>query len=257
MASDQVCARKRGGEAGPLLEATGVRREFRSGPSLLQVLRGVDLTVAPGEIIAVVGSSGTGKSTLLHILGTLDRPDSGEVRFRGEDLFGLGEAALAEFRNRNLGFVFQFHHLLPEFTAGENVMMPGLIRGKTRVEAGRRAKDLLEEVGLSERIDHKPGELSGGEQQRVALARSLYASPSMVLADEPTGNLDPDTARGLHSLMYDLARRHGQSWIVVTHNEQLAGMADRRVEMSSGLLRERPANSPARERPKDEMPELR
>lgn len=257
MASDRDSRTAADGGAGPLLQATGVCREFRSGPSLLQVLRGVDLVVSRGEIIAVVGASGTGKSTLLHILGTLDRPDSGTVLFRGNDLFLMGEAGLAEFRNRNLGFVFQFHHLLPEFTAEENVMMPGLIRGKTRREARRRALDLLDEVGLSERIDHKPGELSGGEQQRVALARSLYASPSMMLADEPTGNLDPETARGLHLLMYDLARRHGQSWIVVTHNEQLAGMADRRVEMSSGLLRERPANSPARERPKDEMPELR
>lgn len=245
------------GQAAPLMEATGVRREFRSGPSLLHVLRGVDLTIGRGEIIAVVGASGTGKSTLLHILGTLDRPDGGRVLFRGQDLFGLGEEALAEFRNRNLGFVFQFHHLLPEFTAAENVMMPGLIRGESRREARRRAAGLLDEVGLTERIEHKPGELSGGEQQRVALARSLYAAPSLVLADEPTGNLDPETARGLHTLMYDLARRHGQSWIVVTHNEQLAGMADRRVEMSAGLLRERPASAPAREIPRDEMPELR
>jgi len=215
-----------------------VTRVFAAAGGPLRILAGVDLTLREGEIVAILGASGAGKSTLLHILGGLDRPTAGSVRFAGEELFRLSEAALARFRNRNLGFVFQFHHLLPEFTAEENVMMPGLIQRLTPGQARRRARELLGEVGLAERLEHKPAELSGGEQQRVALARALFSHPRMVLADEPTGNLDSATARGLHQLMYTLARRHALAWIVVTHNEQLAGLADRKTRIEDGLLRE-------------------
>lgn len=224
-------------ETDVLLEARGLHREFRMAGARLHILQGVDLALRRGEIVAIMGASGAGKSTLLHILGGLDRPTSGEVLFQGQDLFRLSENSLARFRNRNLGFVFQFHHLLPEFTAEENVMMPGLIQKRPPAEARRRARELLAEVGLADRVEHKPDELSGGEQQRVAVARSLYAHPSLVLADEPSGNLDPGTARGLHDLMYTLARRHEQAWIVVTHNDGLAQLADRRTRLEDGLLR--------------------
>jgi lipoprotein-releasing system ATP-binding protein len=235
----------------PLLAAEEVHREFHMAGARLHILRGVEVELHAGEILAIMGASGAGKSTLLHVLGGLDRPDRGRVLFLGEDIFRLNETALARFRNRNLGFVFQFHHLLPEFTAEENVMMPGLIMKNPPGEARRRAAELLAEVGLAERLGHKPDELSGGEQQRVALARSLYARPRLVLADEPTGNLDPDTARGLHELMYTLARRHGQAWVVVTHNEQLAELADTRTRLDDGVLRVqgRGRTAPARERP--------
>jgi lipoprotein-releasing system ATP-binding protein len=224
------------GQAGILLEAVEIHREFRMPGATLHILNGVDLRLREGEILAIVGTSGAGKSTLLHILGALDRPTSGRVLYRGDDLFRMSEAARARFRNQNLGFVFQFHHLLPEFTAEENVMMPGLIRKHPRAQARERARALLEEVGLLGRAEHKPAELSGGEQQRVALARSLYGAPGLVLADEPTGNLDPVTARGLHELMYTLARRHRQAWVLVTHNEQLADLADRRTRLEDGTL---------------------
>jgi lipoprotein-releasing system ATP-binding protein len=223
-------------EAGVLLRAQGVHREFHLAGAGLHILRGVDLTLHEGEVMVILGSSGAGKSTLLHILGGLDRPTAGSVVFLGEDLFQLSETALARFRNRNLGFVFQFHHLLREFTAEENVMMPGLIRKQPRAEARIRARELLAEVGLLDRAEHKPDELSGGEQQRVALARSLFSQPRLVLADEPTGNLDPPTARTLHDLMYTLARRHRQAWIVVTHNEELAQLADTRTRLDDGVL---------------------
>lgn len=224
------------GERPVLLRARGIHRQFLLARSQLHILRGVEMELREGEILAILGSSGAGKSTLLHVLGGLDRPDAGTVLFQGQDIFRLSETDLSRFRNRNLGFVFQFHHLLPEFTAEENVMMPGLIRKQPRVVARERARELLEEVGLLGRAEHKPAELSGGEQQRVALARSLYAKPHLVLADEPTGNLDPGTARTLHDLMYTLARRHGQAWIVVTHNEQLAKMADTRTRLDDGVL---------------------
>lgn len=220
----------------PLLEARELHRRFRMGGTEIHVLRGAGLLLRPGEIAAVTGASGSGKSTFLHILGTLDRPDAGSVTLDGVDLFALGEAALARMRNRQIGFVFQFHHLLPEFTAEENVMMPGLIAGQRPGEARTRAGELLAEVGLSGRAAHKPDELSGGEQQRVALARSLYGAPRLVLADEPTGNLDPDTARGLHDLMYTLARKHRQSWVVVTHNLELAARADLWLRLEEGVL---------------------
>lgn len=220
----------------PLLIARGIRREFNLGGQRLEILRGVDLEIRPGEMMAIIGQSGSGKSTLLHILGTLDRPDGGTVEFEGRDLSRGDDAERSRFRNRHLGFVFQFHHLLPEFTAEENVMMPGLIAGRPREEARGRARELLTEVGLGPRREHKPSELSGGEQQRVALARALFAQPKLVLADEPTGNLDPGTAGGLHDLMYTLARRHRQAWIVVTHNELLAQMADIRGRLEHGRL---------------------
>lgn len=220
-----------------LLRAEGLEKSYRMGDAELAILRGVDLELRTGEILAVVGTSGSGKSTLLHILGTLLRPSSGRVEFDGRDLFRLSEIEQARFRNRNLGFVFQFHHLLPEFTALENVMLPGLIGGQKPKQARARARDWLAEVGLSTRLEHKPDELSGGEQQRVAVARSLFAEPRLVLADEPTGNLDPATARGLHELMYTLARRHAQAWVVVTHNEQLAQLADTIGRLEDGVLR--------------------
>jgi lipoprotein-releasing system ATP-binding protein len=225
------------GDAPVLLEAAGVTREFRIGETRIQVLRGVDLGLREGEILAVLGASGAGKSTLLHCLGGLDRPDAGAVRFRGQEIFSLAERELSRFRNRNMGFVFQFHHLMPEFTAEENIMMPGLVARQGSDAARRRARELLAEVGLADRADHKPDELSGGEQQRVAVARGLFAAPALVLADEPTGNLDPATARGLHDLMYALARRHRQSWIVVTHNAELAALADTQVWLVDGVLR--------------------
>jgi lipoprotein-releasing system ATP-binding protein len=220
-----------------LLRARGLHKSYTGVRESLHILRGIDLDLRPGEMLAVTGASGSGKSTLLHVLGTLDRPDAGTVEFEGRDLFGLGEAELARFRNRNLGFVFQFHHLLPEFTALENVMMPGLIQRKSPGAASQRARELLEEVGLGERADHKPDELSGGEQQRVALARSLFANPRLVLADEPSGNLDPESARRLHQLMYTLARRHRQCWVVVTHNEELAQLADTQCRIQDGILK--------------------
>jgi lipoprotein-releasing system ATP-binding protein len=246
----------------PLLEACGIHREFRMAGSRLHILRGVDLHLHEGEIVAILGSSGAGKSTLLHILGGLDRPSAGRVLFQGQSIFRLSDSELARFRNRNLGFVFQFHYLLPEFTAEENVMMPGLIRQQTREQARPRARELLREVGLLDRADHKPAELSGGEQQRLALARSLFSEPRLVLADEPTGNLDPPTARGLHELMYTLARRHRQAWVVVTHNEQLAEMADTRTRLEDGTLHVQGGGAQGRagaregEKLQDEVPEL-
>jgi lipoprotein-releasing system ATP-binding protein len=248
-----------GGPAPVLLEAAGVIREFRLGEARIRVLRGVDLVLREGEILAVLGASGAGKSTLLHCLGGLDRPDGGAVRFRDRDLFSMAERERARFRNRNLGFVFQFHHLMPEFTAEENIMMPGLMARQSPEAARFRARALLAEVGLENRAEHKPDELSGGEQQRVAVARSLFAAPALVLADEPTGNLDPGTARGLHELMYTLARRHRQSWIVVTHNADLAAMADTRMRLVEGVLRreeEAGGAEGALEASANEVPEL-
>jgi lipoprotein-releasing system ATP-binding protein len=225
-------------ELGPvLLQTRGVHKRYSGVGDPLHILRGVDLDVRSGEIVAILGASGSGKSTLLHILGTLDRPTEGTVLFDGAELHKLGEKELARFRNRNLGFVFQFHHLLPEFTALENVCMPGRIAQMDPAQAEVRGRELLGEVGLGARADHKPSELSGGEQQRVALARSLFAHPKMVLADEPSGNLDPASARRLHQLMYTVARAHRQAWIVVTHNEELARLADTRCRIEDGVLK--------------------
>jgi lipoprotein-releasing system ATP-binding protein len=200
------------------------------------VLDGLDLTVAPGEVVAIIGQSGVGKSTLLHILGTLDRPTGGRVFFEGQDVFALDEKQQAAFRNRSIGFVFQFHHLLPDFDAVENVMMPALIQGVRRSEAYARARALLERVGLGDRLDHRPGQLSGGELQRVAIARALVQSPKALLADEPTGNLDPATAAEVHQLLLELNRERGTTLVLVTHNEELARLAHRSLRLYQGRL---------------------
>lgn len=203
----------------------------------LKVLKGIDLEVQSGEVVAIVGASGAGKSTLLHLLGTLDKPDSGEVFIHDKPVFAQSAASLANFRNEKLGFVFQFHNLLPEFSALENVMIPGLI-GNRKAEATirTRAQELLEMLGVGNRANHKPAELSGGEQQRTAVARALINSPALILADEPSGNLDSRTAIDLHNLFFTLRKELGQTFIIVTHNEELSKMADRRIELRDGLV---------------------
>jgi lipoprotein-releasing system ATP-binding protein len=200
------------------------------------VLRGIDLEIDEGEIIAVVGQSGAGKSTFLHCMGTLDVPTSGSIRLAGEEITGLSSARLADLRNRTIGFVFQFHHLLPEFNALENVVMPGLIQGKSRREMEARARQLLDEVGLKDRALHRPGELSGGEQQRVALARALLLKPKLLLADEPTGNLDSKTSAQIHELFFTISRDHGTTIVVVTHNPALAASMPRMVTLKDGRV---------------------
>ena len=220
----------------PFVRIEGLAKTYLMADRRLEVLRGIDLDIAQGEIVALTGPSGAGKSTFLHLLGTLDVPTRGSIRFDGEDVFERGEEGLAAFRNETVGFVFQSHHLLPEFTALENAMMPGLIRRIPRAEARRRAGAMLERVGLSGRLDHRPGELSGGEQQRVALARALVLSPRLLLADEPTGNLDPQTADGIHALLVDLNRSLGITAVVVTHNERLAQALPRRLRLVEGRL---------------------
>lgn len=222
-----------------ILSIQGITKTFSTGKdrhSRLVVLRGVTLDVAEGEIIAIVGASGAGKSTLLHIVGTLDRPTSGSVLYEGTDVFSKSDEELARFRNEKIGFVFQFHHLLPEFSALENVAMPALIRGKKFPEVRERALGLLKEVGLEERAEQKPPKLSGGEAQRVAVARSLMNTPRIVLADEPSGNLDSTNAEMLHTLLWDYSRKTGQTFIVVTHNEGLARKADRVVRIADGIV---------------------
>ena len=222
-----------------LLVARAVRRSFSTGDGTIEVLRGVDLEIRRGERVGILGASGVGKSTLLHILGTLDHPSSGEVSFRGEDLFARDRRELARFRNAELGFIFQFHHLLPEFDALENVMMPGLIGGRTQREMRPLAERLLTEVGLEHRIRHPVVKLSGGERQRVAVARALVLEPSLVLADEPTGNLDPKTGDQVLELLLEMNRTHGTALVVVTHSEALARRLGRRVELVDGYLEER------------------
>jgi len=202
----------------------------------LEVLRGIDFAISPGERVAIVGASGVGKSTLLHVLGTLDLPTSGSIHFDGRDVTRLSPSGLAEFRNREIGFVFQFHHLLPEFTALENVMMPALIHRVPREQALARSRAILERVGLGERMTHRPGELSGGEQQRVALARALIMDPKLLLADEPTGNLDSKTGEGIHELLLELNRERGMTMLVVTHNPELAGHMPRCLTMVDGQI---------------------
>lgn len=202
----------------------------------LKVLKGINLEVADSSVVTIVGASGAGKSTLLHLIGTLDRPDGGRVLMDGTDLYKLSDKELAEFRNRNIGFVFQFHHLLPEFTAVENVALPAMIAGATKADAMKRADELLDYLKLSERATHKPSQLSGGEQQRVAVARALVNNPKLILADEPSGNLDTENARKLHQLFFDLRDRFGQTFIVVTHNTELAGLADRTVTLQDGVI---------------------
>jgi len=211
-------------------------RNLTKNYSNLPVLKGVDVTVNKGEIVTIVGSSGAGKSTLLHILGTLDTPTSGEVWLNDVNLTALKGNALADFRNRHMGFIFQFHHLLPEFTAIENVCVPGFIAGHNKNEVKKRAAFLLETLGLGLRMDHKPNELSGGEQQRVAVARALINNPDIVMADEPTGNLDSHNARELHQLFFQLRDQFQQTFIIVTHNEELAPLSDRQLVMKDGKM---------------------
>lgn len=202
----------------------------------LWVLKGVDLQIAPGEIVSIVGPSGSGKSTLLHILGTLDKPDKGQVTIHNQLIDFSQDRQVADFRNNHIGFVFQFHHLLPEFTALENVCIPGWIAGRKKKEVSARAVELLESLGLGNRIDHKPQALSGGEQQRVAVARALINDPKVIFADEPTGNLDSATAKELHQLFFDLRKQFGQTFLIVTHNEELARMSDRVLHMRDGKI---------------------
>ncbi|UKJ06157.1 ABC transporter ATP-binding protein [Solitalea lacus] len=202
----------------------------------LEILKGVDLHVEKGEVVSIVGASGAGKSTFLHIAGTLDNADSGSLILDGVDVSKLSPKKLSEFRNHKIGFIFQFHHLLPEFTALENVCIPAFIAKRTKAEAERKATELLELLGLSSRLSHKPSELSGGEQQRVAVARALINQPSILLADEPSGNLDSTNAKELHQLFFDLRERFNQTIVVVTHNEELAGMADRELLMKDGRI---------------------
>lgn len=228
-----------------LIETVQLKKSFATEAGELRVLKGIDLSIQKGEIVGIVGASGVGKSTLLHILGTLDRPTSGKVLYNGTDIFSLDEDSLAHFRNKTVGFVFQFHHLLPEFTALENVMMPGLINRSSRgqgfkessyKEIIKKAENLLDEMGLSERKSHRPGELSGGEQQRLAVARALILEPKVVLADEPTGNLDTLTGEELFNLLVTLNRERGISFVIVTHNESLSKKCHRVLRMVDGRI---------------------
>jgi lipoprotein-releasing system ATP-binding protein len=219
----------------PLIRAAGLSKSYRDGKHI-DVLVDLDLEVAPGESVAIIGQSGVGKSTLLHILGTLDQPSGGKVLFDGVDLFGLSEREQAMLRNREIGFIFQFHHLLPDFTALENVMMPALIRGTSAGDAERAARTVLERVGLGERLTHKPGELSGGEQQRVAVARAVALSPRIILGDEPTGNLDPHTGAEVHQLLMQLNREQNITLVIVTHNDELARLVHRTLRLQHGKL---------------------
>ena len=219
-----------------MIEVQGLTKTFVAGERRVDVLRGIDLSIAQGERIAIVGASGAGKTTLMHILGAIDQPSSGRVFFQGQDIFALRNSALDAFRNRSVGFVFQFHQLLPEFSASENVMMPALIARLGFKEAEARARELLTEVGLGHRLTHKPGELSGGEQQRVAIARALVMSPRLLLADEPTGNLDSRTSDDIYRLLQQLHQAHGLTMVIVTHSETLARRMDRIVHMEDGQL---------------------
>ncbi|MFQ5580811.1 MAG: ABC transporter ATP-binding protein [Nitrospiria bacterium] len=219
-----------------MIEVVNLSKSFTMAGEELVILRGVSLSIAEGEMLAIIGASGVGKSTLLSILGGLDRPTSGKIQFEGEDLFGRSDPELAEFRNKKIGFVFQFHHLLHEFSALENVMMPGLIRRMNHNVIRAAAKELLDSVGLYQRLHHKPGELSGGEQQRVAIARALVLQPRLILADEPTGNLDTHTSDEIFGLLKDLNKKRGMTFVLVTHNEKLSHQADRVVSMIDGQI---------------------
>lgn len=215
-----------------MIELQNITKSFGS----LQVLKGIDLSIAKGEVVSIVGPSGAGKTTLLQIIGTLDRPDTGTVHVDGIDVTSLSQKALSDFRNRHIGFVFQFHQLLPEFTAIENIMIPAYIAGVANKQARQRADELLHFMGLSERAHHKPAELSGGEKQRVAVARALVNNPAVILADEPSGSLDSKNKQELHQLFFDLRDQYGQTFVIVTHDEQLATITDRTIHMVDGLL---------------------
>ncbi len=215
-----------------MIRASNIHKSYGN----LHVLKGVDLAIEQGEVVSIVGKSGAGKSTLLHILGTLDRADEGRLVINGEDVFGMTTRKLANFRNRNIGFIFQFHHLLPEFTALENVCIPAFIDQMPERKALDRARELLDYLGLSERLTHKPTQLSGGEQQRVAVARALMNRPAIVYADEPSGNLDSASSQELHQLLFRLRDDFKQTFVIVTHNQELAGMSDRTLEMKDGKL---------------------
>jgi lipoprotein-releasing system ATP-binding protein len=219
-----------------VLEGIDIHKSFQTGVETLHVLKGVDIRIKRGEMVSVVGASGVGKSTLLHILGALDRPTKGKVRLDSTDVFALNDKRLAHFRNKTVGFVFQFHHLLPEFSALENVMMPRLIAGEETGTIRRKAEEYLSEVGLADRVHHKPGELSGGEQQRVAVARALVNEPQMVIADEPSGNLDKATGEELHNLMCQLNQKKGQTFVIATHNQLLAQRAHRVIRLVDGQI---------------------
>jgi lipoprotein-releasing system ATP-binding protein len=219
-----------------LLEVRNLCKTYITGSNRIEVLAGIDLDLQAGTTTALVGASGAGKSTLMHLLGTLDRPTSGTVSFRGEDIFKKNERQLAAFRNRSIGFVFQFHHLLPEFTALENVMMPALIAGISRSKSREMAESLLKDVGLSQRTTHRPGELSGGEQQRVAIARALVLEPELLLADEPTGNLDMKTSDSIHAVLSELQTKKGLTLIIVTHNERLAAAMGTTIHLLDGKV---------------------
>jgi len=221
-----------------LVDIQGLAKDYFLEGKRIPVLRGIDLAIAEGEMLSLVGPSGVGKSTFLQVLGTLDEPTAGSVRFRGVDVFGLSDNALADFRNASIGFVFQSHYLLPEFSAKQNAMMPALISRMDPAQAEARATELLELVGLGHRLEHKPGELSGGEQQRVALARALVMHPRLLLADEPTGNLDPETGEGIHHLLRELNQKLGITCLVVTHNVELAKNMRRHLRLREGRLEE-------------------
>lgn len=219
-----------------MLKATSIHKSYGQ----LQILKGVDLEVQQGEIVTIVGASGAGKSSLLNILGTLDRPDSGQLFINNIELSKLSNRQLSDFRNRKIGFIFQFHHLLAEFTAAENVCIPAFIAGTSRPDAEKRATELLERLGLADRVNHKPNELSGGEQQRVAVARALINNPALIFADEPSGNLDSVNALELHELFIKLRKDFNQTFVIVTHNEDLANLSDRTILMKDGLIAEQP-----------------
>ena len=215
-----------------MIDIKGIKKSFGS----LQVLKGIDLHIDKGEIVSIVGPSGAGKTTLLQIIGTLDKPDSGTIKVDGVDVSSLSSAKLSDFRNKHIGFVFQFHQLLPEFTSIENIMIPAYIGGASKSEAKKRAKELLDFMGLADRASHKPAELSGGEKQRVAVARALINNPAVILADEPSGSLDSKNKAELHQLFFDLRDKFGQTFVIVTHDETLASITDRTIKMRDGLL---------------------